>query len=157
MAACCHIDSSSEIILDMPSIERNYVLVKTYLIGGPTERVLPPRELTVVSRWACILAHFAALVLTKAAKSDLDLDSQSVTKYDLVLTTQREQYMYNTVLGQWDCCTASVHVHCTHRRIEGQMKCTRTRCSPHTLFPPVMSAHSQANPQVNKVLCITLS
>jgi len=33
------------IILDMLSIERNYILVKTFLVGGPSERKLPPRTL----------------------------------------------------------------------------------------------------------------
>jgi len=31
------------IILDMLSLERNYILVKTFLVGGPSERHLPPR------------------------------------------------------------------------------------------------------------------
>lgn len=31
--------------MDMLSLERNYILVKTYMIGGPTERVIPPRKL----------------------------------------------------------------------------------------------------------------
>jgi len=33
------------IILDMLSLERNYVLVQTFLVGGPSERILPPRTL----------------------------------------------------------------------------------------------------------------
>jgi len=33
------------IILDMLSLERNYILVKTFLVGGPSERNLPPRTL----------------------------------------------------------------------------------------------------------------
>ena len=28
----------------MLSLERNYILVKTYMIGGPSERVVPPRK-----------------------------------------------------------------------------------------------------------------
>jgi len=32
-------------ILDMLSLERNYILVKTFLVGGPSERNLPPRTL----------------------------------------------------------------------------------------------------------------
>ena len=38
-------EDSSEIIIDMLAVERNYLLVKTYQIGGPSERVLPPRTL----------------------------------------------------------------------------------------------------------------
>ncbi|XP_052230944.1 protein broad-minded-like isoform X2 [Dreissena polymorpha] len=34
-----------EIIVDMLSVERNSILVRTYLVGGPTERVLPTRSL----------------------------------------------------------------------------------------------------------------
>ncbi|KAL4234490.1 hypothetical protein ACF0H5_006135 [Mactra antiquata] len=34
-----------EIIVDMLSVERNNILVRTYLIGGPTERMLPYRNL----------------------------------------------------------------------------------------------------------------
>ena len=37
-----------DFIIDMLSLERNYILVRCYLLGGPTERVLPPRTLTVV-------------------------------------------------------------------------------------------------------------
>ena len=33
----------------MLSIERNYVLVRAFLIGGPSERILPPRGLDMVS------------------------------------------------------------------------------------------------------------
>ena len=33
------------VILDMLSLERNYILVKSYVVGGPNERVLPPRTL----------------------------------------------------------------------------------------------------------------
>eukprot|EP00118_Oscarella_pearsei_P019053 m.199524 g.199524 ORF g.199524 m.199524 type:complete len:1322 (+) comp39573_c1_seq7:174-4139(+) len=37
--------SSGDFIIDMCSVERNRLLVSTYLIGGPSERVLPPRDL----------------------------------------------------------------------------------------------------------------
>ncbi|KAK3086457.1 hypothetical protein FSP39_018719 [Pinctada imbricata] len=37
------LNEERNIIIDMLSIERNYVLVRTYLIGGPTERILPQR------------------------------------------------------------------------------------------------------------------
>ncbi|XP_041376240.1 protein broad-minded-like isoform X2 [Gigantopelta aegis] len=36
---------SDKIIVDMLSVERNYILVKTYLVGGPFERVVPPKSL----------------------------------------------------------------------------------------------------------------
>ena len=36
---------SNDIIIDMLSVERNYVLVRTYLVGGPSERILPSRTL----------------------------------------------------------------------------------------------------------------
>jgi len=36
---------TGRIILDMLSLERNYILVKTFLIGGPSERNLPLRTL----------------------------------------------------------------------------------------------------------------
>jgi len=39
------VDESRGIVLDMLSLERNYILVKTYLIGGPTERRLPQRNI----------------------------------------------------------------------------------------------------------------
>ncbi|KAK2153058.1 hypothetical protein LSH36_309g01038 [Paralvinella palmiformis] len=38
-------EDSSEIVIDMLSLERNYLLVKTYQTGGPSERILPPRTL----------------------------------------------------------------------------------------------------------------
>lgn len=38
---------SKEIIVDMLSVERNNILVRSYLIGGPSERVLPNRVLEV--------------------------------------------------------------------------------------------------------------
>jgi len=40
---------SCEIIVDRLSVERNYVLVKTYLVGSSTERVLPARTIATVS------------------------------------------------------------------------------------------------------------
>ncbi|XP_064610719.1 protein broad-minded-like isoform X2 [Liolophura sinensis] len=36
----------NDIIIDMLTVERNYILIKSYLIGGPSERVLPPRCLS---------------------------------------------------------------------------------------------------------------
>ncbi|CAL1530647.1 unnamed protein product [Lymnaea stagnalis] len=41
-------EDSEAFITDLLSVERNYILVKTYLIGGPTERVLPSRNLEEV-------------------------------------------------------------------------------------------------------------
>lgn len=41
---------SKVIIIDMLSVERNYLLVKTYLMGGPNERVFPSREISAVSQ-----------------------------------------------------------------------------------------------------------
>ncbi|CAH1778672.1 unnamed protein product [Owenia fusiformis] len=46
--ANCPEDRQGEIIVDMLSLERNYILVKSYLIGGPSERIIPPRELTQI-------------------------------------------------------------------------------------------------------------
>jgi len=40
-----NIHAGNGIILDMLSLERNYILVKTFLVGGPSERNLPPRTL----------------------------------------------------------------------------------------------------------------
>ncbi|XP_060080662.1 protein broad-minded-like [Ylistrum balloti] len=40
-----HPNDREDLIVDMLSVERNYVLVKSYLIGGPSERVHPPRIL----------------------------------------------------------------------------------------------------------------
>jgi hypothetical protein len=39
------VDKTQGIIFDMMSLERNYILVKTYWIGGPSERRLPPRTI----------------------------------------------------------------------------------------------------------------
>jgi len=38
----------------MLSVERNNILVRSYLIGGPTERVLPNRVLEVRVSWFLI-------------------------------------------------------------------------------------------------------
>ncbi|XP_028401729.1 protein broad-minded-like isoform X2 [Dendronephthya gigantea] len=38
--------SSSAFVIDACSMERNHILVKTYFVGGPTERNLPPRTLS---------------------------------------------------------------------------------------------------------------
>ena len=38
-----------EFIIDSLSVERNHVLVRINLIGGPMERILPPRLLEKVS------------------------------------------------------------------------------------------------------------
>jgi len=40
-----NIHPENGIILDMLSLERNYILVKTFLVGGPSERNLPMRTL----------------------------------------------------------------------------------------------------------------
>lgn len=40
--------SRTEIVIDMLSVERNYLLVKSHLIGGPNERNIPPRTLAQV-------------------------------------------------------------------------------------------------------------
>ncbi|XP_052063658.1 protein broad-minded-like isoform X2 [Mytilus californianus] len=45
-----HTKDREEIIIDMLSIERNYVLVRAFLIGGPSERILPPRGLDMDTR-----------------------------------------------------------------------------------------------------------
>ncbi len=37
--------SDSAIVIDLLSIERNHLLVRTNVIGGPTERLLPPHTL----------------------------------------------------------------------------------------------------------------
>ncbi|KAI8790403.1 protein broad-minded [Biomphalaria glabrata] len=39
------VEESDFIIVDVLSLERNYILVKTFLIGGPSERTLPLRSL----------------------------------------------------------------------------------------------------------------
>ncbi|XP_070575308.1 protein broad-minded-like [Ptychodera flava] len=39
-------EGSDEFIIDMPSVERNHVLIRSYIVGGPSERVLPPRQLS---------------------------------------------------------------------------------------------------------------
>ena len=33
----------------MLSVERNYVLVRAYVVGGPSERIIPPRSLLEVT------------------------------------------------------------------------------------------------------------
>ncbi|XP_048254918.1 protein broad-minded-like isoform X2 [Haliotis rufescens] len=38
-------EGSDQTIVDVLSVERNFLLVKTHLIGGPTERMIPPRSL----------------------------------------------------------------------------------------------------------------
>lgn len=50
-------------IIDGLSVERNHVLVRINLIGGPVERILPPRMLEKVSavkRWGMFSWHFEA-------------------------------------------------------------------------------------------------
>lgn len=41
-----------DIIIDMLSVERNYILVKSHLLGGPSERIMPPRSLVQVLHYA---------------------------------------------------------------------------------------------------------
>ncbi|XP_038070180.1 protein broad-minded-like [Patiria miniata] len=41
----CNRNGESVIMIDMLSIERNHILVRTNVIGGPTERILPPHSL----------------------------------------------------------------------------------------------------------------
>ena len=42
------ISFSKEVIVDMLSVERNNILVRTYLMGGPSERILPKRHISLV-------------------------------------------------------------------------------------------------------------
>ena len=52
-----------DFIIDGLSVERNHVLVRINLIGGPVERILPPRMLEKVSgvrRGTCFLTDFKA-------------------------------------------------------------------------------------------------
>lgn len=44
----CLVLFSRDIIIDGLSVERNHVLVRVYLIGGPQERILPQRVLDKV-------------------------------------------------------------------------------------------------------------
>ncbi|XP_071503621.1 protein broad-minded-like [Diadema antillarum] len=37
---------SGDVMIDMLAVERNHILVRSFVIGGPTERILPPRMLT---------------------------------------------------------------------------------------------------------------
>lgn len=43
--AHCKAEGRDGIIVDMLSVARNYILVKCHLLGGPTERILPSRDL----------------------------------------------------------------------------------------------------------------
>ncbi|XP_076469965.1 protein broad-minded-like isoform X2 [Babylonia areolata] len=38
-------EGRDEVIVDVLSVERNYILVKCHLLGGPSERIMPPRSL----------------------------------------------------------------------------------------------------------------
>ncbi|XP_074617585.1 protein broad-minded-like isoform X1 [Acropora palmata] len=40
------LENGEDFIIDMCSVERNHILVKTYLIGGPSERIIPGKTLT---------------------------------------------------------------------------------------------------------------
>ncbi|CAB3998353.1 Hypothetical predicted protein [Paramuricea clavata] len=51
--------SSSQYVIDACSMERNHVLVRTYFVGGPTERNLPPRTLSNDSNEANIVPIFS--------------------------------------------------------------------------------------------------
>ena len=54
-------------MVDMLSVERNYLLVKSHLIGGPTERHIPPRTLAQVGIFLVVLkflSNFYKKVLT---------------------------------------------------------------------------------------------
>ena len=41
---------SKDYIIDVCSVERNHILVKTYLVGGASERIIPGRTLTEVTK-----------------------------------------------------------------------------------------------------------
>ncbi|KAL8584561.1 hypothetical protein ACOMHN_016880 [Nucella lapillus] len=40
-------EGRDEVIVDMLSVERNYILLKCHLLGGPSERIMPPRSLNM--------------------------------------------------------------------------------------------------------------
>ena len=49
LQADCKLEGTDGFIIDSCSVERNQVLVRNYLIGGPTERNIPERTLTEVA------------------------------------------------------------------------------------------------------------
>ena len=50
------LEGQDGVIIDALSVERNYILVKTHIIGGPHERTIPKRTLpTVCTPPQCIL------------------------------------------------------------------------------------------------------
>ncbi|KAK2192197.1 hypothetical protein NP493_37g10001 [Ridgeia piscesae] len=75
--------NSCEIIVDRLSVERNYVLVKTYLVGSSTERVLPARTIAtednglypfpLFSSYPVPKEYIPSLANKPATKQDSDL------------------------------------------------------------------------------------
>ena len=51
-------DDKDDVIVDALSIERNYILVKTHIIGGPHERKIPKRQLNSVCTKLMLIRHF---------------------------------------------------------------------------------------------------
>ncbi|VDM02368.1 unnamed protein product [Schistocephalus solidus] len=58
-SACAIEERSDAYILDAGLVERNYLLAKCNLIGGPTERYLPPRTLCCVRRFRILLFPYS--------------------------------------------------------------------------------------------------
>lgn len=46
---CLSLNLLREFIVDALSVERNHILVRVGVVGGPSERKLPPRDLQQVS------------------------------------------------------------------------------------------------------------
>lgn len=51
----------------MLSVERNYILVKCHLLGGPSERIIPPRTLVEVNIYCCSMYHVESVDLKAIA------------------------------------------------------------------------------------------
>ena len=55
---------NGDYIIDNCSVERNQILVRTYSIGGPTERTIPPRNLTTVGSIFYFFVCFPAVCMS---------------------------------------------------------------------------------------------
>ena len=141
-----NIHQNNGIILDMLSLERNYILVKTFLVGGPSERILPPRTLQnckhefsheLFSSYPVPSMYIAEqMCFSRGDVSDWEMFSSNVDLQQSWLD-KTCKLLAQELTGQTDDLSLNVCVHLLERAVE--VKC---QYSTESVFPSVSSSES---------------
>ncbi|CAH1269946.1 TBC1D32 [Branchiostoma lanceolatum] len=139
-------EESNELIIDALSVERNHVLVRTYLIGGPSERKLPPRVLLEDGRDPYPFPLFSSFPIPKsypttmAGRSAMKQDSELSRYLSQTKTAEKNQAWLDgcrkafckVLTSKPDLAKANVLVDMLEKVVQGQIK-----VQEETIFPKV--------------------